>query len=536
MISLRLAPLFAVILFTTGCGPRQTLVEQANQEGILHVGSPGEPSELDPHIINAPADFRIVPMLFDGLVRGHPATLQPEPAIAHSWDISADGLTYTFHLRENAVWSNGDPVISADFLYAWQRALTPELASQYTFLFSAVAGADDYNAGRSTDFGTVGLTAPNAHTVVITLRRPTPYFLTIVANNPIWYPVHRATVEATGPMTARGSGWTKPENFVGNGPFSVAEWRPNDIIRLKRSPTYWDAGRVELQGIVYHAYDSIHTEERAFRAEQLHRTTTAPKSKLDAYRVTPDTPLREIDGLYARFINVNVTRPPFDDARVRRAFALALDRTDLAQVVYRETAVPAYRIVPLGMPSYPKDGDFLESAETARAELAAAGYPEGEGFPVVELSTESGGTASLSEAIQARWREVLGVQVEIVLSETRVHWEKLNQKDFTLAHGGWVADYPDATTYLDLWKSSSGWNFTQWNDPAYDAALERAANMSDPGQRARALREAEGILMEHMPIIPTVFEKDLMLMHPSMENFTPNAMDRPDYSTVRLRQ
>ncbi|GAB5560448.1 MAG: peptide ABC transporter substrate-binding protein [Synoicihabitans sp.] len=522
------------ILLSMGCAPRETRVEEGNRTGTLHVGSPGEPSELDPHIINAPPDFRIVPMLFENLVRGNPATLEPEPGIAESWTLSEDKTVYTFTIRPNAKWTNGDLITATDFLFSWERALTPALGSQYTFLFTDVVGADDFNAGRTADFSTVGFKAPDPRTVVIELKQPTPYFLANMANNAIWYPVHRATLESVGSVTDRSSGWTKPETIVSNGPFKLTSWRPNERIRLEKSESYWNADSVRLNALVYHAFDNPSTEELAFRAGQLHRTVWVPTAKLPGYREQSDSPLVEVDALIARFLNVNTNRPPFDDARVRRAFAMALDRDAIAKHVYLDIAVAARRVVPLGMPLYPTDEDFSDDQELARKLLAEAGYPNGDGFPQTELATEAGGSVNLPEAMQAQWREVLNVDVAILNSETRVHWDKLNRKDFTLAIGGWTADYPDATSYLDLWKTGSGYNFTNWTLPEYDQSLLHAARQKTPEERFAALRVAEGILMEHMPIIPLVFEKDVMLHHPSMQNFTPNAMDRPDYSTVNL--
>ena len=523
------------IFLSTGCAPRETQVEIGNRTGVVHIASTGEPSELDPHIINAPPDFRIIDSLFEGLLKGNSATLEPEPGVAESWKLSEDRLTYTFHLRANARWSNGDTITSADFIYSWQRALSPALGSQYTFLFTDVIGGDDYSAGKLDDFSQVGFAAPNLSTVVVTLKRPTPYFLSNMANNAIWYPVHRNTIESLGHMTDRNSGWTKPETFVGNGPFHITEWKPNDVIRARKSLNYWNADQIELNGLVFHAFDNIETEERAFRAGQLHRTSGVPIAKLPGYREQSPTPLREIDSLITRFLNLNTTRRPFDDQRVRRAFALAIDREALARHVYLDVATPARRVVPSGMPSYPTGEDFSDDETAAQVLLADAGYPDGVGFPTTELSTEAGAGARVTEALQAQWREVLGVNVEILNSESRVHWSKMQQGDFDIGFGGWVADYPDATSYLDLWKTGSGWNFTGWNDSEYDAALENAARQIDPPTRLQALREAEGILLQYMPIIPLVFAKNPMLVHPSVKDYTPNAMDRRHYHTVSLK-
>ena len=517
-----------------GCGQRETPVEAAVATQTLHVGSAGEPSELDPHVINAPPDFKIVPMLFEGLLNGDPATLQPRPGVAASWELSPDRLTYTFHLRPDARWSNGDPVTAADFLYSWRRALTPALGSQYTFLLSAVVGADDFAAGRTSDFTTVGFAAPDAATLTITLRQPTPYFLGNLANNPIWSPVHRATIEAAGGMATRGSGWTKPETMVGNGPFRLTAWRPNEVIRIEKAATYWDAANVRLQAIVFDAFDNYETEERAYRAGQLHLTAKLPVAKLPAYRAQPDSPLHEVDSLIDRYININTQRPPFDDLRVRRAFALAIDRTLVARAVYNDLIAPAWGVVPTGMPDYAATPLFADDAAAAAALLADAGFPGGAGFPDVELSVESGASNKLPEALQARWRDILGVNVKIMQSETRVHWSRLNQRDFTLSIGGWIADYPDPTAMLDLWKTGSGWNFTGWSSPAYDAALAAAAATPGVEERRAKLHAAERILIEAMPVIPVGFERNPRLVRPEVHGLQDNPLDRPDYRPVWL--
>lgn len=518
-----------------GCARHESAVTTGTATQTLHTASVGEPSELDPHIINAPADFKIVPMLFESVVTAEPSTLRAVPGVASAWDLSGDHRTYTFHLRPEARWSNGDPLTAADFLYSWQRALTPALGSQYTFLFYAVAGAEDFATGRTTDFGTVGFGAPDAHTVTITLAQPTPHFPEIMANNPVWAPVHRTTVEAAGGNGfGRGTGWTRPETFVGNGAFRLGSWRPGEVVRLEKSPTYWNADSVRLNAVVFHVFESPDTEERAFRAGQIHRTERVPTAKVPAYRTQVDSPLRETDSLIARFVNINTSRPPFDDVRVRRAFALALDRAVITERVYLGTAVPGRRVVPVGLPGYPRDEDFTDDAVTAQALLAEAGFPGGANFPVVPMSVESGFRNQLPEVLQAQWRQALGVQVEIVQSESRVHWSNLQAQDYTLAIGGWVADYPDATSFLDLWGRSSGWNFTGWTSARYDRALADAAAEFDPELRTRLLRRAESILVEAMPVIPVCFEKDPVLVHASVHGLHENAMDRNDYRTVWL--
>ncbi len=526
--------LFLTGVIVGGCGRRELPADAAVRHQTLLVSIPGEPSELDPHIINAPPDFDVIQAFFEGLVVAHPKTLQAEPGVAERWDVSDDRLTYTFHLRENARWSNGDPVTAHDFVYSFRRALTPSLGSQYTFLFSAIVGAEDFAAGRVTDFDQVGIEAADARTVRLTLRRPTPYFLEIMANNPVFYPVHPPTVERVGGFDQRGSGWTRPEHFVGNGPFTLATWRPNEVIVARKSSTYRAADEVRLQAVHFHSYDSVEAQERAFRAGQLHLTDRVPLAKIDVYRSQDPSPLLAHDMLMVRFVNVNTERPPLDDPRVRQALARALDRRLLAEKVFHSAATPAFQLVPDGMPRYLPRQRIVEDAPAAQQLLAEAGYPGGSGFPALELQVESGASSQLDQALQARWREVLGIDVRIVRSESRVHWSNLQRRDFQLSIGGWVADYPDATAFLDLWTQASGWNFTGWSAAAYDAILEQANQASAAEERLAHLQRAESMLLEAMPVLPVWFERNLRLVHPAVRNWIPNVMERPQYAPVYL--
>jgi oligopeptide transport system substrate-binding protein len=529
-----IVPLVLALLLWAGCGRRETPVEAGVRTQTLYVAIPGEPSELDPHIINAPPDFRVAPVLFEGLVSADPNTLQARPGVAERWELSDDRRTYTFHLRRDARWSNGDPVAAQDFLYSFRRALTPELGSQYTFLFSTVVGADDYAAGRLSDFSQVGFAAPDERTVRITLIQPTPHFLEIMANNVVWSPVHPPTIEQAGGIARRGSGWTRPETFVGNGPFTLERWRPNELIVTRKSPTYWNESAIRLSAVQFQPFDNTDAQERAFRAGQLHVTARVPLAKIPMYREQSPSPLHNAPFLMLRMVNLNTSRPPLNDARVRRALALALSRRQLAERVYYGAASPALQIVPDGMPNYTPGVRIEESAEVARALLAEAGFPGGRGFPSLELQVEASASSQLDQALQAAWRQVLGIDVRIVVSESRVHWSNLQQRNYTLSIGGWVADFPDATSMLDLWGRASGWNFTGWNDDAYDAELAAANAAPTPAQRLRHLQAAEAQLLEAMPVVPVWFERDLKLLDHRVRNWPGNAMDRPLYGAVYL--
>jgi oligopeptide transport system substrate-binding protein len=517
-----------------GCSRQKTAVEEGNLSQTLHVGNVGEPGELDPHVINAAPDYQIITALFEGLLNADPATMEPLPGVAERWEVSADGLTYTFHLRNDARWSNGDPLTAEDFLYSFRRALSPALGSQYTFLFHAVRGADEFAAGKLADFSAVGFAAPDARTVVVSLARPTPYFLGIVAGNPVWYPVHRATIERHGRIDQRGTGWTRPENFVGNGPFVLKDWRPTQLIVVEKSATYWDAAHVRLHAVHFHAIDNGDTQELAFRSGQLHVTTLVPAAKATAYLAAHSPLLLRTPQLWTAFINVNTARPPLNDYRIRLALAQALDRVRFAERIGPAQMAPAYSIVPEGMPGYRSVVRIKEDVASARALLAEAGFPNAANFPTLELSCQTGDSTDLVQAIQEAWRTNLGIHVSIVRRESRTHWDTLHLKQYDLALAGWSGDYPDASSFLDLWRSDGGWNFTNWRDAHYDELLAGAANQSNPATRLKQLQIAESRLTNEMPVIPLSYNRDVRLIQASVHGWSTNPLQRPDYKGVWL--
>lgn len=542
--TLRTSFLLAALAILSACSRRDAPAPSSSSSSpsssastnaqTLHVGIGGEPGELDPHIINAPPDYQAINAFFEGLTMNDPVTLGPRPAVAERWDVSADGLTYTFHLRPNARWSNGDAFTSADFVYSFRRALSPGLGSQYTLLFNPVRGAADYAAGKLTDFSAVGFTAPDPRTLVVTLTRPTPYFLSLVTGNPVWFPVHRATIERHGKIDQRGTAWTRPERIVSNGPFVLKEWRPNQKLVGEKSPTYWNAASVRLAAVHLHAIDSPDTEERAFRTGQLHVTRDIPITRFRAYRAEKSPLLHLTPLLTSNFINVNTARPALADARVRRALSLALDRTAYADRVQAGAIAPAYTIIPPGLAGYRTPVPLTEDRAAAQRLLAEAGFPGGRGFPKLTLARAANASVELSEAVQASWRTVLGIDVALLVTESRTHWANLQLKHYDLAIGGWSADYPDASTFLDLFAKDSGWNFTHWSDSRYDALLAASSAELDPARRLTQLQQCEALLLEALPVIPFNFPVRRVLLQPSVRDWPLNALDRPDFTAPTL--
>src|SRR6266566_5253375 len=308
--------LVAIVVATagllSGCTPPPTRVSYGDREQVLFRGNGAEPQDVDPQIVTGVPEDHIITALFEGLVSEDPHDLHPVPGVAERWDVSQDGKTYTFHLRKNAQWSNGARVSARDFVRSYQRMLMPTLAAEYAYMLYVVVNAEEFNKGRITDFSRVGLKALDDFTLEVWLKNPTPYFLSLL-NHYSWFPVPISVIERCGPIDQRGNRWTRPENFVGNGPFTLTKWKINDVLIARKSPTYWDADNVKLKEIRFYPVESLDTEERAFRAGQLHVTYEAPLSKIDSYK--RDRPeLLRVDAYLGTYIyRLNITKPPLND-------------------------------------------------------------------------------------------------------------------------------------------------------------------------------------------------------------------------------
>jgi oligopeptide transport system substrate-binding protein len=532
----RLLPvaLAGAALLLGACARRDAPVPAGAPGGrVLHVGVGSEPTDLDPHVVTSLAEARILPSLFEPLVSFDPRTLAPVPALAERWDVSADGRMYTFHLRE-ARWTNGEPVTAHDVVASWRRILTPALAADYAYFLYLLRGAEDFHRGRNPDFASVGVRAADARTLVVELAHPAPYFLQILLNSP-WRPVHVPSIARVGPTDRRGTRWTRPEAIVTNGPFRLKEWSPQQRLVVEKWPGYWDAAAVRLDGIVFYPMDSVDAEERAFRAGQLHVTYSLALSKLATYRADHPDRLRTDPYVNTYLFRFNTRRAPLDDARIRRALSLAIDREALATRVLRGGQRPAATLVPPGLPGYTPPERPVRDLAAARRLLAEAGFPDGRGLPPIEvLYNNSEINRLVAEAVQEMWRRDLGVEVGLVNQEYKVVFANRRAGNYQVLLGDWVADYLDPTTFLDLWRSDAGNNHTGWGAAAYDALLGRAAETADPAARAALLREAETLVLDAAPFAPVYFNTHIYLLHPAVRGWQPSPMDHLDYRHVSL--
>jgi oligopeptide transport system substrate-binding protein len=323
---------------------------------------------------------------------------------------------------------------------------------------------------------------------------------------------------------------------VGNGPFTLVEWRAGQRIIVAKSPTYWDAAAVRLREIDFYPF-TVDAEERAFRAGQLHVTDALPPAKIDAYRRDASRLLRIDPLLGTYFYRLNLARPPLGDVRVRRALALAVDRQAIVEKILRGDQLPAPAFTPPGMAGYTPPAGLATDFATARRLLAEAGFPGGKGLPSLELLYNSSEShRAIAEAVQETWRRELGVEVRLVNMENNSVLDARRTGSFQLLRSSWSADYADPQNFLSLWTGDSGNNFTGWTDPAYDALLRQAELAPDPAPRFALLQQAETRLLEAAPIIPVYYYTHVFLLQPAVKGWPPTLLDHHPYKHVWLEE
>ena len=521
-------------LILVGCGSGEKSETSNEALKILKITVGAEPEDIDPHVVTGVPEHHIIAALTEGLVAEDPVDLHPVPGVAEKWEVSEDGKVYTFQIRENAKWSNGDPVTSTDFAESYKRILTPALASKYAYMLFVMEGAEDYSTGKLKDFSKVGVKVINKQTLQIKLNAPTPYFLSLL-NHYTWFPVHISTVKKYDGLTKRGSGWTKPENFVGNGAFNLKSWTLGRKLVVEKSPTYWDAKSTKLDEIHFFAIELETTQENAFRAGQLHNIYNLHIDKVATYKKEHADELRIKPHLASYFYRFNVNKKPCDDVRIRQALTMAIDRESIVKNVTKGEQMASTFFTPPGVGGYTARARFKEDVGEAQKLLAQAGYPNGEGFPSLELlynTTE--GHRIIAEAIQQMWKKNLNINVTLQNQEWKVYLDRQRQMDYQISRAGWTGDYPDPNTFLDMWTSWSQQNQTGWSDTKYDALIRKAAITKDPDARLEVFQEAEEILMDQLPIIPIYIYTRVYALHPAVKNWHANVLDHHPWKHIDL--
>ena len=530
-------PLFLISLVAalSGCGRRETPVTEGIRTRTLLVGNSAEPANLDPHLAEAYTDQILLVALHEGLTVLDERTSRPLPGVAESWETSADGLTWTFRLRAGARWSNGDTVTAHDFVFSFRRLLSPALGASLSYMFWPVRGAEDFNAGKLADFAAVGVSAPDDRTLRLELTRPVPHLAALAAHSS-WLPVHRPTLEKFDSVAKRGGAWTRPGNHVGNGPFTLMEWRPNARLVVARNPQHRENAANRLERVVFLPVEKAEVEELNFRAGQMHLTFAVPASKVETYRRESPQTLRVDPLLNVTYMNFNVTRPPLDNPKVRRALALAIDREAISRAVFQGTRAAASSFTPPDCGGYNARARITTDVDAARALLAEAGFPAGRGLPVFPVQVQNDSTyPRIMEAIQAMWLKELGVRSTIEPFEQKTWVQNQQSKQHVIGLMGWTGDYPDPLTFLGLFRGDGGNNWTGWASAAYDQLITETERTADAAQRLELFQRAEALLLQEVPVTPLVFGSRTYLIHPSVRGWEPSPLGLHRFQLIELR-
>ena len=525
------ASLFALggmgLLGLAGCGDGSNTqgantAQGASGQVVLRRGNGAEPGSLDPHFTTGTWEDAVISDMLMGLTTADSAG-RPIPGAAESWDVSADGRTWTFRLRDHQ-WSDGRPVTAGDFVYAWRRILDPKTAAPYASMLHVLKNAQQITAGKAPP-DQLGVRAMDEKALVVELENPAPYLPELLAHMTA-YPVPSHVVEP------KGREWTNPGTYVGNGPYVLSEWIPNDHILLVKNPRFYDAESVKIDRVEFLPISDPEAGLRRFRAGELDVQDSIPPTQIGFVESTMGPMFHKEIYLANGWLVLNMKRKPFDDLRVRQAMNLAYDRETMAEKVVNIGQPPAYSIVPPGIANYPgpvefdfKSTPYADRLKQAQELMRQAGFGPDKRLKTT-IATGTGADARrITAAVQEIWRNVY-VDSEIVQSDAQVHFANLRAGNFDIAGAGWVADFNDPRNFLFLFLSDNELNASGYSNPAYDALIQRADQELDLAKRGQLLAQAEAMLLKDVPVIPTRFQVTLNLVQPYVKGWVTNVTNK----------
>ena len=514
-------------------GALTMLMSSASLAVTLNTMNGSEPASLDPHRISGDWENRIVGDYIEGLL-AEDAKAEAIPGQAESWDVSEDGLVYTFHLRDGIQWSDGTPVTAGDFEFAFRRILDPKTASDYAYLQYPIKGASEIADGSmpvdSPDFG---VKAIDDKTLEITLENPTPYILQLLTHYTA-YPVPKHKVEQF------GSDWTKPENIVSNGPYTPVEWVPGNYVKSVKSETYYDKDKVQIDEVYYYVQDDLAAAFNRYRAGEYDILTDLP---FDQQQLVKDTLPGE--GRFAPFSGIhyyvmNQEKPPLNDVNVRKALSIAINRQIIGPDIWGSGEPPAYGWVPPGVANYDVPAyapeyaskSYEENVAEAKALMEAAGYTAANPLQLQIRYNTNDNHQRLAVAISSMWEQI-NVKTELFNAETPVHYDALRAGDFQIGRAGWLMDFSDPSNMIELLESGVtqdgvmnwGNNYGRYSNPEYDRLASEAEKEPDLQKRAELYAQAEKLAMDEFAAIPLVYYLAANVVKPNIQGFEDNAKD-----------
>jgi oligopeptide transport system substrate-binding protein len=508
-VALLVSLLLAVSMILSACGG-------AAKTDMLTVCVGPNPDTIDPALNSSVDGATLIIHGFEGLM-----TLDkdgvPVPGQAKEYEISDDGTVYTFHLRDNLKWSDGKALTANDFVYSWNRAISPETAADYEYMYEVIDGYDE---------GSLNVTAPDDKTLVVTLKNAIPYFLELTAF-PTFSPVRQDMIDAN------GEGWAvAPETYIGNGPYKMTEWVPGSHMIYERNKNYWDYKNLGANKIKFVLMEEDTSIRNAFQNGEIMFADSMPQDEIDAWRDKPEFNLEGQLGTY--YISFNVQKAPLDDARVRKALTLAVDREFICREIGKTGQEPAGAFVATGLSDADPSKEFREvggnyydpsgaayEANLAEAKklLADAGYPDGKGLPNIEyLYNEGTGHQAIGEALQDMWKKI-GVNVNLVSQEWGTFLNTRKNGEYYIARNGWLSDYNDPISMLDMWITGGGNNDAQWSNAQYDELISKVKSSTNPEERFKMMHEAEDIIFDESMLCPIYYYVDLFLLNQKVEGF-----------------
>ena len=486
--------------------------------GVFRVNLGTEPPSLDWSLATDHVSFNVIANLMVGLTE-FDRELKPAPVVAKSWQIQEGGKRILFHLRDDVLWTDGQKVRAQDFEYSWKRLLDPKTASEYAYMLFDIVNAEAYNQGKITDDALVGVRALDDLTLEVRLKSPVSYFVAITTFE-VTYPQRKDIVEKFGPR------WTEPGNIVTNGPFMLTSWQHENMIELRANPAFF-LGRPSVDRVEMFMINETTTALGMYEQGQLDFIDNHSIPILEKPRLAKSPGFKAVAQLRGYYYGFVTDRKPFNDVRVRKAFALAIDRSVFPKILHGRE-LPASCWIPPGMLAHdPKIGLNYNPPE-ARRLLREAGYPDGKDFPPVTLAYNTQEDHKIvAEAVQGMWKRTLNVLVRLDNQEWKVYLQKLNNDPPNIFRLGWGADYPDPDNFMKLFTAVSGNNFTRWKNPAYDRLINAAAQEFDPAKRAKLYTEAERILCEtDVPIVPLFTTTETTVLSPRFTGLEYNSMGR----------
>lgn len=472
-----------------------------------------EPPTLDPSTEVDTTSKWVLDQTMEGLTNlGKDNTSQP--GIAKSWKTSTDGKVWTFTLRD-AKWTNGDPVTAGDFVFAIKHALDPNTAAQNASYLYYINGAKEYNSGHGSA-DNVGVKAVDDHTLEFTLNNPVPFFLGLTTLG-VYLPQDAKVAQKNPKWYADAS------TFVSDGPFSLQSWKHQQKLVMVKNPTYWNSSSVQLKQINAVIVNDSNTQYQMYKSGQLDMDTQLPLDLMPNLMKTGDATILPFSGTY--MVEMNVNKPPFNNPDIRKAFAMAIDRKQIVNDVLQGGQIPAFAIVPPGLPGkdgpFRKEGGDLVKEDVAQAKALLAKGMQAEGITQLPPITYQYNTLEynkkIAEALQQMWKQNLGADVKLQNEDWKVYLDTMKKGNFQMGRMGWIDSYQDPTATLDLFKANFGSNYMQWNNPQYTALVNAAENTMDVSKRMADMHQAEQILMNDMPALPIYFYTNVFAFNKKLQ-------------------